>query len=134
VRSWNRNASPFELNTYGTSRIRANRVIVVFGLYDGQSDSEFVRVDIVGTFWLAAYRKPAANDDTALGEIDLFANLIHQVPLVVSYESRRDELRTDVAFAKGLFVYLGHLMLKDFSPINRAVSRPRRTRLLSRTR
>src|SRR6266487_7037728 len=72
--------------------------------------------DVVGAFWFATSRKLAAHDDTALGEINLLANLIHQVPLVVGYESRCDELGTDVAFAQGLFIYLGHLMLKDVSP------------------
>src|SRR2546426_11108955 len=64
--------------------------------------------DVICTFWFATGRELAASDDTDLGEINLLANLIHQVPLVVGCESRCDELRADVPFAEGLFVYIGH--------------------------
>src|ERR1043166_6135353 len=94
-----------------------NCVIVVLGFKDGERDAGVMVKDVVGAFRFATGRKLASHDDAALGEINLLANLIHQFPLVVCRESRRDELRTDVAFAQGLLVYLGHLTLKDCSPV-----------------
>jgi hypothetical protein len=60
--------------------------------------------DIIGAFGLAAADQPSADDDAALGEADLFADLLHLVPTGPP-QSGRDELGADVAFAEASIVH-----------------------------
>ena len=95
-------------------------MIVVFHLNDGDGDVGLVIKDVVGTLGLAAGDKLSSNDDSAVGEGDLFANLKHLVPAGLR-DGGADELGTDVAFAEVLLVhsspFVQRLGLQD-SPID----------------
>ena len=73
-------------------------VRVVFGLDEGDRDIGLVVENVIGPFALASADQFAANDDAALGEADLLANLGHLVP--ASATNRwGNEFRTDVSLA-----------------------------------
>jgi hypothetical protein len=81
----------------------ADSVVVVFSLDKGDGDVRLVVKNIVGTLGLAAGYQSAANDDPAFGERDLLSNLRQDVPACL-FDSRRDELGADVAFAEVFLV------------------------------
>ena len=85
----------------------ADGVVVVLGLDDGERDVRLVEEDVVGLLGLAALDGLAADDDAALGEVDLLADLGHQVPLVAVWpdDRGRDELGADVRFGELLLVH-----------------------------
>ena len=58
----------------------ADGVVVVLGLDDGERDVRLVVEDVVGALGLAARDQLAADDDPALGEADLLADLRHARP------------------------------------------------------
>ena len=74
----------------------ADAVVVVLGLDDREGDVGLVVQDVVGAFGLAARDQLAADDDAALGEVDLLADLVHLVPACPA-EGGSDELGADVA-------------------------------------
>ena len=90
VRSWKTKPSPFDEKTNGMSSVVgvverllhavADAVVVVLGLDDGDRDVRLVVEDVVGALGLAARDQLAADDDPALGEADLLADLRHLVP------------------------------------------------------
>jgi hypothetical protein len=82
----------------------ANTVVVVLGLDDGQRDVGLVIEYVVGALGFATGDQPAANNDTALGEADLFADLGEFVPAGL-LQGRGNELGADVALAEGFFVH-----------------------------
>ena len=84
---------------------RRRRVVVVLGLDEGDRDVGLVVEDVVGAFGLAAGDQLAADDDPALGEADLLANLGHLIPARL-LDGRGDELGADVAFAEELLVHV----------------------------
>ena len=55
-------------------------MVVVLGLDEGDGDVGLVIKDVVGALRLAAGDQLAADDDPALGEADLLANLRHAHP------------------------------------------------------
>ena len=67
-----------------------------------------VEEDVVGLLGFAALDRLAADDDPALGEVDLLANLGHHVPLIAvrADERGRDELGADVRFGESLFIHV----------------------------
>ena len=85
----------------------ADRVVVVLGLDDGDRDVRLVVEDVVGLLGFAALDRLAADDDPALGEVGLLADLGHHVPLaaVRADERGRDELGADVRFGEGFLVH-----------------------------
>jgi hypothetical protein len=83
-------------------------MMVVFGLKDCEGDAGLVVKDVISPLWFATGVKLAANDDPTLGEINLFTNLIHQVPLIASREGGRDEFRANVALAEVFFCGVRH--------------------------
>ena len=85
----------------------ADGVVVVLGLDDGERDVRLVVEEVVGLLRFAALDRLAADDDPALGEVDLLANLGHHVPLaaVGADERGRDELGADVGFGEFLLVH-----------------------------
>ena len=83
----------------------ADAVVVVLGLDDGDGDVRLVVEDVVGALRLAARDELAADDDAALGEADLLADLRHLVP-ARALDGGRDELGADVALAEVLLVHL----------------------------
>ena len=58
----------------------ADAVVVVLGLDEPQGDVRLEVEDVVGPFGLAAGDELAADDDAALGEVDLFADLQQGIP------------------------------------------------------
>ncbi len=96
----------------------ADGVVVVLGLDDGDRDVRLVEEDVVGLLGLAALDRLAANDDAALGEVDLLANLGHHVPLaaVRADERGRDELGADVRFGEVLLVHSPDLIYAESEP------------------
>ena len=58
----------------------ADAVVVVLGLDDRDRDVGLVIEDVVGPLGLAARDELAANDDPAVGEGDLLADLQHRIP------------------------------------------------------
>ena len=85
----------------------ADGVVVVLGFDDGDRDVRLVEEDVVGLLRFAAFDRLAANDDAALGEVDLLPDLGHHVPLaaVRADERGRDELGADVRFGEFLLVH-----------------------------
>jgi hypothetical protein len=79
-------------------------MIVVLRLDDGDRNVRLVVEDVVRALCLAAGDELAADDDAALGETDLLANLRMDVPGCL-LDGRGDELGTDIAFAEVLLVY-----------------------------
>ena len=77
------------------------------GLDQCQRDVGLIIEDIVGPLGLTASDKLAANDDAALGEADLLADLRHHIPSRLP-QSWRDELGADVTFAEASLVHDGH--------------------------
>jgi hypothetical protein len=61
--------------------------------------------DVVRAFTLAAANELAPDDDAALGEADLLANLRHLVPARVT-QGRRDEFRANVTLAETSLVHV----------------------------
>ena len=84
----------------------ADAVVVVLGLDDREGNVGLVIEDVVGSLGFAACDQLAADDDAALGEADLLADLVHFVPAGAA-KGRRDELGADVAFGEGVFVHGG---------------------------
>ena len=90
VRSWKTKPSPLEEKTKGMFERRgivegllhavADAVVVVLGLDEGDGDVGLVVEDVVGALGLAAGDELAADDDPALGEADLLADLRHLIP------------------------------------------------------
>jgi hypothetical protein len=82
-------------------------VIVVLGFDQRDRDIRLIIIieNEVGLLRLAARHQLAANDDPALGKIDLLPNLHHFVP-PSALDGRQDELRTDIAFGEASFVHL----------------------------
>ena len=58
----------------------ADGMIVVFRFDDGDRDARLVEKKVVGLLGFAALDRLAANDDTALREIDLLPKLGHHIP------------------------------------------------------
>jgi len=81
-------------------------VVVVLRLDDGDGDVGLVVEDEVRELPLAARDEPPADDDPALGEVHVLADLRHLVPSR-PLDGRQDELRADVAFAELLLVHEG---------------------------
>ena len=79
-------------------------MVVVLRLDDGDGDVRLVVEDVVGALGLAAGDHLAANDDPALGEVDLLANLRHDIPARLLHGGR-DELGADVALAEVFFIH-----------------------------
>ncbi len=82
----------------------ADAVVVVFGLDQCDRDVRLVVKDDVSLLRLSARHQLAANDDPALGEVDLLPNLQHFVP-ARALDGRQDELRTDIAFGEDPLVH-----------------------------
>ena len=82
----------------------ADAVVVVLGLDQRERDVRLVVEDVVGALGLAAGDQLAADDDAALGEADLLADLRHLIPARLAHGGR-DELGADVAFAEGFLVH-----------------------------
>ena len=82
----------------------ADAVVVVFRLDHRDRDVRLIVENEVGLLGLAARDQLAANDDPALGEIDLLANLQHLIP-AGAFDGGQDELRADVAFGEASFVH-----------------------------
>lgn len=85
----------------------ADAVVVVLGLDQPQRDVRLVVENAVGPLGLAAGDQFAADDNAALGEIDLFADLRHGIPAGVDHGGG-DEFGADVAFTERFFVDRGH--------------------------
>ena len=58
----------------------ADAVVVVLGLDQGDRNVGLVVEDVVGSLGLAPGDELAADDDPALGEADLLADLQHLIP------------------------------------------------------
>ena len=84
----------------------ADAVRIVLGLDDGKGNVGLVVQDVVGALALPACDQLSANDDAALGETHLLADLVHLVPACAT-EGGGDELGADVAFGEGSFVHGG---------------------------
>ena len=84
----------------------ADAVVVVLGLDQRDRDVGLVVEDVVGTLGFASGDQLAANDDAALGEADLLADLHHFIPARL-LNGRGDELGADVAFAEVFLVHAG---------------------------
>lgn len=82
----------------------AHGMLVVLGLDDGQRQVGLVVEDEVGAARLAPGMQPATDDDAALGEGNLLADLGVQVPARLD-DGRRDELGADVPFGEVLLVH-----------------------------
>jgi hypothetical protein len=63
-------------------------MVVVLGLDDRDGKVGLVEEDVVGLLGLAALHGLAADDDPALGEVDLLADLGHQVPFAAIWRRR----------------------------------------------
>jgi hypothetical protein len=83
---------------------RADAVVVVLGLDQGDGNVRLVIEDVIGPLGLAAGDELAAHDDPALGEADFLADLREQVP-AGRLDGGGDELRADVALAEVFFVH-----------------------------
>ena len=75
----------------------ADAVRIVLGFDDREGDVGLVVQDVVGALGLAACDQLAADDDAALGEAYLLADLEHFVPARAT-EGGGDEFGADVAF------------------------------------
>ena len=82
----------------------ADAVLVVLGLDDREGNVGLVVENVVGALGLATCDQLAADDDAALGETDLLADLVHFVPAGAA-EGGRDELGADVAFGEASLVH-----------------------------
>ena len=84
-----------------------DRVVVVFGFDDGDGQVRLVEKKIVGLLGFSAPDGFAPDDDTALCEVGLLAELGHHVPASAlgAAERRRDELGPNVRFGEGFFVH-----------------------------
>ena len=82
----------------------ADAVVVVLGLDDGDGDVGLVIEDVIGALGFATGDELSANDDAALGEGDLLADLHHPVP-ARAFHGGADELGADVALAEVLLVH-----------------------------
>jgi len=74
-------------------------VVVVLGLDEGDGDVRFVVEDVIGALCLAARDQFSANDDPALGEGDLLADLGPVVP-ASPLDCGGDELGADVTLGE----------------------------------
>ena len=92
----------------------ADAVVVVLGLDDGDGNIGLVIKDVIGALGFAAGNELSANDDAALGEIDLLADLHHPVP-ARAFHGGAYELGADIAFAE---VFLVHAVICLF-PLKR---------------
>ena len=84
----------------------ADAVRIVLRLDQCDRNIRLVVENEVGFLRLAARHQFAAHDDTALGEIDLLANLRHFIPARALYGGQ-DELGADVAFGEVSLVHAG---------------------------
>ncbi len=82
------------------------RMGVVLGLHHGEREVRLVVEDVVGLLGLAAFDGLATDDDAALGEVDLFSDLGHQVPAGarLTHDGGGDELGADVGLGQRLLV------------------------------
>ena len=76
---------------------------VILCLDQGDRDVVLVVEDVIRALGFAARDEPAAHDDAALGEADLFADLRELVP-ARPLQRGRNKLGANVAFAQGVFV------------------------------
>ena len=83
---------------------RADRMVVVLGLDNGDRDVGLVVENVVGSLLLAARVNLATHIDSPVREANLLANLRVDVPPRRD-NARRDELRTDVALAQAFLVH-----------------------------
>ena len=79
---------------------------IILGLDQAQRDIGFEIEDIVGTLGLSAAYELAADDDAAIGEAHLLADLQHLIPARLA-KGGRDELGADVAFAEVALIHDG---------------------------
>ena len=82
-------------------------IVVVLGFNEGDGDVGLDVEDVVGALALAARDQPAADDDAALRERDLLADLRLEVPPGLQ-DGGRDELRAHLALVQVLLVHLRH--------------------------
>ncbi len=92
----------------------ADAAVIVFGFNDGEGNVRLVIKNVVGELGLAAGDEFAADDDSALGEVDLLPNLQQLIPSRLSH-GRRNELGTDVTLAERFFVEFGHITRKTLA-------------------
>jgi hypothetical protein len=74
-------------------------MLVVFGLNHGQGQVELVVQNEIGAASFATRVQLAAHHDAALGEAELFADLLLDVP-PSPFNRGGDELGTDVPFSE----------------------------------
>jgi hypothetical protein len=79
-------------------------VVVVLGLNDGDRDIGLVIKDVIGPLGLATGNELSPNDDAALGEGDLLADLHHPVP-PRALHCGAYELGADIALAQVFLVH-----------------------------
>ena len=85
----------------------ADGVIVVFRFDDGDRDARLVEEKVIGLPGFTALDRLAANDDTALGEVDLFPQLGHHILSAAVWTDQRgsDEFRADIRFGESLLIH-----------------------------
>src|SRR5262245_45084719 len=83
----------------------ADAVVVVLGLDQRQRAVRLVQEDVIGAFPQSPCDEFAADNDSALREADLLANLRDDVPPGL-LDCGRDELRADVALAECFLVHV----------------------------
>jgi sporulation protein YlmC with PRC-barrel domain len=88
-------------------------MVVVLRLDERDGDIRLVVENKVGLLGLAARDQFAANDDPALGEMNLLANLQHLVPSR-ELQGGQDELRADVAFGEASLIHRARRILLLF--------------------
>jgi hypothetical protein len=82
----------------------ADAVVVVLGLDDCHGDVRLVVEDVIGASASAAGNELPSDDDAALGEADLLADLRQLIP-ARRLERRGDEFGADVALAEERLVH-----------------------------
>jgi len=82
----------------------ADAVVVVLRLDERERNVRLVIEDVVSPLGPAPGDQLASDNDAALGESNLFADLRHLIPASLP-DRRGNELGTDVAFAEELLVH-----------------------------
>lgn len=97
----------------------AHRVVVVFGLDDAEREVRAVKEEVIGLLCLPSLDGLAADQDPALREIDLLADLVEHIPLRSTRpgDGGRDELGADVRLVEVLFVHARFLRAIDQRPL-----------------